>query len=60
MDLSKIKSIPTQESIQKEQEIREALRYLSDTDWLAVRKIETGKEIPEGIAEKRAQARDLI
>nr|BFD39992.1 hypothetical protein FFPRI1PSEUD_14910 [Pseudomonas sp. FFPRI_1] len=60
MDLSKIKSIPTQESIKKEQETREALKYLSDTDWYVMRLVETGKAIPEDIAAKRAEARTTI
>ncbi|ROM30182.1 hypothetical protein BK645_14795 [Pseudomonas protegens] len=60
MDLSKIKSIPTQESIKKEQKTREALKYLSDTDWYVMRLVEIGKAIPEDIAAKRAEARTTI
>lgn len=60
MDLSKIKLIPTQESIKKEQKTREALKYLSDTDWYVMRLVEIGKVIPEDIAAKRAEARTTI
>ncbi len=35
----------------------EALRYLADTDWFIVRKMESGKEVPPDILEKRAKAR---
>lgn len=35
----------------------EALTYLASTDWYVVRKAETGKEIPQEIVEKRAEAR---
>lgn len=34
-----------------------AKKYLTDTDWYATRKAETGKPIPEDILTKRAQAR---
>lgn len=34
-------------------------KYLNNTDKWLIRKIETGAEIPEGIANKRAQARVL-
>lgn len=33
---------------------------LRQTDWLVVRKLETGKDVPADIAEQRAQARHLI
>ncbi|MBP5101942.1 hypothetical protein [Pseudomonas protegens] len=60
MDLSKIKPIPTQESIQKEQEDREARKYLFETDWYVMRLLETGKTIPENVSAKRTQARAMI
>ena len=34
-----------------------AKQYLRDTDWYAIRKAETGKDIPTDIKTKRAQAR---
>ena len=34
-----------------------AINYLNSTDWYTARKIETGKEIPQEVLEKRAQAR---
>ena len=36
---------------------RAAKQYLKDTDWYAIRKAETGKDIPTDIKTKRAQAR---
>ena len=39
------------------QEKMNAISYLNETDWYVARKIETGKEIPTDITEKRAQAR---
>jgi|GEM_PF-2000588 len=56
MDFSQSKKTFTEQD-QKAQEARE---YLQQTDWLVVRKLETGKEIPADIAEKRAEARSLI
>jgi hypothetical protein len=46
---------PSREQIQAE-----AKFYLSSTDWYVTRKIETGKEIPEEVSIKRAEARDLL
>lgn len=56
MDFSQSKKTFTEHD-QKAQEARE---YLQQTDWLVVRKLETGKEVPADIAEKRAEARSLI
>ncbi len=38
----------------------EAVQYLRDTDWLVIRELETGKEIPEGIKIKRQAARVMV
>ena len=40
--------------------IQEALVYLNNTDWYVTRFTETGKEIPEEVKTKRAEARALI
>lgn len=34
-----------------------AIKYLKDTDWYAIRKADSGKDIPTDIKTKRAQAR---
>ena len=39
--------------------IQEALVYLNNTDWYVTRFTETGKEIPEEVTIKRAEARAL-
>tara|TARA_B000000609_G_C23813512_1_gene159268 strand:+ start:84 stop:395 length:312 start_codon:yes stop_codon:yes gene_type:complete len=36
------------------------LKYLHDTDWYAMRKADTGVEIPSDIAAKRQAAREAI
>jgi hypothetical protein len=38
----------------------EAAQYLRDTDWLVIRELETGKEIPESIKIKRQAARVMV
>jgi hypothetical protein len=43
--------------IQTNQSARE---YLANTDWYVIRKLETGKEIPTDISQKRIQARANI
>ena len=40
--------------------IAEYQRLLNDTDWYAVRKTETGQEIPADILEQRKNAREAI
>ena len=39
---------------------QESLIYLSSTDWYVTRKMETGKEIPVEILEKREEARTKV
>ncbi|MBC2659934.1 hypothetical protein H7A76_31280 [Pseudomonas sp. MSSRFD41] len=56
MDFSQSKKTFTEQ----DQKTNEAREYLRQTDWLVVRKLETGKDIPADIAEKRAEARSLI
>ncbi|MGY5333075.1 hypothetical protein [Pseudomonas protegens] len=56
MDFSQSKKTFTEQ----DQRAQEAREYLRQTDWLVVRKLETGKEVPEDIAKKRAEARSLI
>ncbi|WP_409297180.1 hypothetical protein [Pseudomonas sp. KCJK8993] len=56
MDFSQSKKTFTEQ----DQKANEAREYLRQTDWLVVRKLETGQDIPADIAEKRAEARSLI
>lgn len=42
---------------EKEKLKKEALAYLNSTDWYVARKQETGKEIPQDVLDKRAEAR---
>lgn len=38
----------------------EATAYLAETDWLIVRRAETGKSVPRAVLDKRKAARDLL
>ncbi|MBL4917991.1 hypothetical protein [Szabonella alba] len=38
----------------------EALAYLASTDWMVIRAAETGKAMPEDVAEARAAARGEV
>ncbi|WP_053156592.1 hypothetical protein [Pseudomonas protegens] len=60
MDLSKLELTPTDASRAKEAQEREARKYLNETDWYAMRLLETGKTIPEDVTAKRAEARTTI
>lgn len=50
---------PTEEEM-KEQEINELKSFLAETDWYVIRFADTGEPIPEGIKNKRAEARKRI
>jgi hypothetical protein len=36
------------------------IQYLKDTDWMVIRYMETGKEIPDDISKQRQTARDKL
>ena len=44
----------------KHMRIKELERYLSSTDWYAIRFADTGEPIPEEVKQKRQQAREEI
>lgn len=50
----------TEEFYTKINEIKEMREYLASTDWYYSRKIDTGEEVPENVATKRAEAREFI
>lgn len=50
---------PTEEE-RVRQRVAELERYLSQTDWYAIRFADTGEPIPEEIKHKRQEARDEI
>ncbi|WP_177330217.1 hypothetical protein [Pseudomonas sp. PH1b] len=56
MDFSQSKKTFTEQ----DQKANEAREYLRQTDWLVVRKLETDKDLPADVAEKRAEARRLV
>jgi hypothetical protein len=60
MDWSQLQKIETPLDIEKEAKRASAIAYLKDTDWYIIRKIETGKEIPEEVSEKRNSCRNDI
>lgn len=50
---------PTDEEV-KQRRLNELESYLSQTDWYAIRFADAGEPIPEGIKQKRQEARDEI
>lgn len=48
------------QNLLKETESNGAVSYLKETDWYAIRKLETGVEIPSEVQQKREQARQTI
>lgn len=56
MDFTQSRKTTTEQDLKAD----EAREYLRQTDWLVVRKLETGKDIPPDVAEKRAEARSQI
>ena len=57
-DTKKFERVKREE--ERSREILEAKEYLNNTDWYVTRKIETGKEIPHDVSEKRQFYRDII
>jgi hypothetical protein len=51
----KLKKVDDDEKIKQN-----LIQYLKDTDWYAIRYIETAKAIPEDIAQERQKARDKL
>lgn len=61
-DESKIQPI-TQEQLAThfaEVQAKDAQKYLDDTDWYVVRKMDTSIDIPAQVVTKRQESRDLI
>jgi len=50
----------TQADFDLEKEKNEAIKYLQETDWYVARTVDTGKEIPKEIIEKRIAAREIL
>ena len=49
-----------EEPLTSEQKIVQARVYLSSTDWYVIRQSDSGKEMPNDIKTKRAEARETI
>ena len=39
--------------------VEQAILYLTSTDWMLMRYLETGKEVPPEVTERRAEAREI-
>lgn len=61
-DESKIKPITSEqiEASVAESQAKDAQKYLDDTDWYVVRKLDTGVDIPAQVTAKRQECRDVI
>lgn len=64
IDWSRLVTAEQKQAEAKDEEIRQANAkahaFLDDTDWYSRRKDETGKPMPDGMAEARQVARDSI
>lgn len=49
-----------EKEVKTKKDNKEAIEYLESTDWYIIRNHETGKEIPQEILTKRAEAREKI
>lgn len=52
--------IPTPSEIAQLEASQKAVQYLKDTDWLVIRKLETGQAVPADVLQKRAESRSLV
>ena len=57
---NKWKQVDKPESVLDESDNIKHIRYLRDTDWYVIRKLETGKDIPKEIVDARELARSSI
>lgn len=60
IDWDLLEPVETEEDISLAIEADAAKAYLRDTDWYAVRFMETQVPIPQDVSVKRAEARDKI
>lgn len=60
IDISKLEKTKTQDEIDLENNLNNAISYLKATDWYVIRFMETGKFVPDDIQEKRDAARSLL
>lgn len=60
IDISKLEKTKTQDEIDLENNLNNAISYLKATDWYVIRFMETGKVVPDDIQEKRDAARSLL
>lgn len=49
----------TQE-IERQKRLSEASAYLFSTDWYIIRMMETGKQVPDYVAQKRIECREIL
>lgn len=48
------------EEIERTRKLNEASAYLFSTDWYIIRQVETGKQIPDIVVQKRAECREIL
>lgn len=60
IDLSKLEKIKTPNEINDKADLESAIKYLRDTDWYVIRKLEVKQAIPDDVSKKRTEARDVI
>lgn len=60
VDLSQLEKVKTDTEVELDNAKNEAIAYLRSTDWYVLRYIETDKLVPDDIASKRAEARNII
>lgn len=60
VDLSQLEKVKSASDLASESARTEAIAYLRSTDWYVIRKVETGKEVPDDISTLRSEARSLL
>lgn len=48
------------DEIERQKLLKEASAYLYTTDWYVIRQVETGIQVPEIVAQKRAECREIL
>jgi hypothetical protein len=60
IDLTGIEKIKTEQDINKERAVIEAIQYLQSTDWQVIAKYERKRSIPDEVQVKRKAALDIL
>ena len=60
IDMSKLEKVKKQSDVELEIQFNTAKKYLNDTDWYVIRKLETNTPVPSDVLALRESSRQTI